>query len=125
MAGVLTDRMTADHFQPKAVRSAMGSLFRVPLAVTDDLPGELARLKKEGCRLIAAHLKGRCAYDEAVWPFRCGILLGNEGNGLSDAVSRLADELVRIPMEGRTESLNVSAAGAIMMYESFRNRRKA
>ena len=123
-AGILMDEETADPLQPKVVRGTMGAIFRLPFAVTDDLPGALAELKKQGVTLYAAHLEGSEEYDRVQYPARAAFLLGNEGNGLSDEIAALADVRIRIPMLGKTESLNVSTAGAVLLYEHFRQRRK-
>ena len=122
-AGILMDAGTADPWQPKVVRGTMGAIFRLPFAVTDDLPAALLTLKARGAVLYAAHLEGSREYDRISYPERAAFLLGNEGNGLSDGITALADARVRIPMAGRTESLNVSTAGAVLLYEHFRQRR--
>lgn len=123
-AGILMDAETADPWQPKVVRGTMGAIFRLPFAVSEDLPEALCELKARGMTLYAAHLEGSREYDRVSYPPRAAFLLGNEGNGLSDAVTSLADERIRIPMAGRTESLNVSTAGAVLLYEHFRQRRQ-
>ena len=123
-AGILMDAETADPWQPKVVRGTMGAIFRLPFAVSEDLPASLLELKARGMTLYAAHLEGSREYDRVSYPSRTAFLLGNEGNGLSDAVTALADERIRIPMAGRTESLNVSTAGAVLLYEHFRQRRE-
>ena len=123
-AGILIDEETADPLQPKVVRGTMGAIFRLPFAVSEDLPAALLELKARGMTLYAAHLEGSREYDRVSYPPRAAFLLGNEGNGLSDAVTALADERIRIPMAGWTESLNVSTAGAVLLYEHFRQRRK-
>ena len=126
--GILMDEETADPFQPKVVRGTMGAIFRLPFAVTEDLPGTLRELKEGTCgpavTLYAAHLEGSREYDRIDYPEKAAFLLGNEGNGLSREITALADVRVRIPMVGPTESLNVSVAGAILLYEHLRQRRK-
>lgn len=121
--GILMDEETADPFSPKVIRSTMGAIFRVPFKVCRDIPGEIAALKKNGYRIFAAHLEAEESFDSAVYPARCVVMLGNEGNGLSAETAALADARLRIPMEGKTESLNVSVAGALLLYEAYRQRR--
>lgn len=123
-AGILMDAETADPWQPKVVRGTMGAIFRLPFAVSEDLPEALLELKARGMTLYAAHLEGSREYDAVSYPPRVAFLLGNEGNGLSERITALADERIRIPMAGRTESLNVSTAGAVLLYEHFRQRRQ-
>ena len=106
----------ADVFSPKTIRSTMGSIFRVPHIVTDDLAGTVKELKKAGITVYAAHLKAEKHYDEYDYAEGCAILIGNEGSGLSEEISKEADALLKIPMEGRLESLNAAVAASILMY---------
>ena len=100
----------------------MGSVYRVPFVYTDDLERMLTFLKEHGIHIYAAHLKGRRYYDEEDYRCGCAFLIGNEGNGLSERVSACADTLIRIPMEGRVESLNAAVSASILAYEAFRQR---
>lgn len=113
---ILADRKTADIYNPKVIRSTMGSIFRVPFIYSEDLIGDLNVLKKSGVVSYAAHLKGDKFYDEVEYDKRRVILIGNEGMGLSDEISAVCDCLVKIPMEGKLESLNAAVAAALMMY---------
>lgn len=125
ITGVIMNRTTADIFHPKTIRSTMGSLFRVPFYISDNLQETIAVLKGKGIALYAAHLDGKVCYDEPDYTVPCGFLVGNEGNGLSPEIAALADAYVRIPMEGSVESLNAAVASALLMYEASRQRRKA
>ena len=122
MMGIICDPKTVDIYNPKVTRSTMGSLFRVPVMYTQDLAGVLDRLKAAGIKLCAAHLKGQSDYDETAYGDKVAVLIGNEGNGLSDEISHMADILVKIPMEGKLESLNAAVAAALMMYEVRRGK---
>lgn len=124
ITGVIMNRTTADIFHPKTIRSTMGSLFRVPFYISDNLQETIAVLKGKGIALYAAHLDGKVCYDEPDYTVPCGFLVGNEGNGLSPEIAALADAYVRIPMEGSVESLNAAVASALLMYETSRQRRK-
>lgn len=123
VTGVLMNKTTVDLFNPKTIRSTMGSIYRVPFYVVEDLQGALRQLKQEGVKLYAAHLKGSAMYDEFDYTTACGFLIGNEGNGLSDDIADLADTYIKIPMEGKVESLNAAVSGALLMYEANRQRR--
>ena len=123
MSGVLLSGGCADIFNPKVVRSTMGSLFRVPFYVAEDLTTEVEHMKNSGFTVFAAHLQGDCSYEEADYSGRTGILIGNEAGGLSEKLSALADVKVKIPMEGELESLNAAVSAALLMYEVHRNRR--
>ena len=122
--GVIMSSRTADIYNPKTIRSTMGSLFRVPFYVTEDLQGTVGELKESGIVMYAACLDGEKLYDEPDYTLPCGFLIGNEGNGLSPEIAELADIRIRIPMEGRTESLNAAVAAALLMYEANRQRRE-
>lgn len=120
--GILMNSGSVDPYAPKVVRSAMGAVFRMPFMITEDLPGEIMRLKNRGVRLYAAHLKGTGAHYEESFLGPSAFMIGNEGNGLSDETAALADSYLRIPMKGCTESLNAAVAASILMYEALRQR---
>lgn len=122
VTGVVMTKNTVDLFNPKTVRSTMGSIYRVPFIVTDDLEATLTTMKKAGVSLYAAHLKGENSYDAYDYKKDCGFLIGNEGNGLTDAIADMADTYIRIPMEGKLESLNAAVSAALLMYECHRQR---
>lgn len=124
VTGVIMSRDTVDLYNPKVIRSTMGSVYRVPFLYTEDLKETLGKVKARGVRLFAAHLEGRKNYEEADYTGAIGFLVGNEGNGLSDEISALADEKIRIPMAGEVESLNAAVAAAILMFEAARQRRR-
>ena len=113
---MLASQGTVDVYNPKVIRSTMGSVYRIPVIYSDDLIRDLNILKESGVRLYAAHLKGRSYYNEIGYTDRTGILIGNEAAGLSDEVSAAADELVKIPMQGQVESLNAAVAAALLMF---------
>lgn len=114
---IIADNRTVDVYNPKVTRSTMGSLFRVPVIYTDDLAEAIKKLQKSGVCIYAAHLNGECDYTDVSYGERAAIMIGNEGNGLSDEISALSDTLVKIPMSGKVESLNAAVAAALMMYE--------
>ena len=120
--GIILSRDCVDMYNPKVIRSTMGSVFRVPVYVSDDLSGDIDKLKAKGVCIFGAHLNGKEFYDES-FEGSCGFLIGNEGNGLSEAVSSKADKLIRIPMCGKVESLNAATSVAVIAYEVLRQRR--
>lgn len=123
MTGVVLTKGCVDLFNPKVVRSTMGSLFRVPFYVCQDMEEEMKFMQKQGFCFFAAHLQGTKDFTEESYEGSIGILIGNEANGLSGAVSGLADCKVKIPMEGELESLNAAVSAALFMYEVRRKRR--
>lgn len=124
--GIIMSKGCVDIYNPKTIRSTMGSLYRVPFVYTDDLSGTIRSLQKEGICFYAAHLKGIGFYDEVDYTAAKGIgfLIGNEGNGLKDETADLADSYIKIPMEGKVESLNAAIAATVLMYEAYRQKRK-
>lgn len=123
VTGIILNRSCADILQPKVVRSTMGSIYRVPFYEAEDFISLLGQLKTRGFKLFAAHLSGDLYDTEGEFMGRIGLLIGNEANGLSKETSRMADKLIKIPMAGKVESLNVAIAAAILMYEASRQRR--
>ena len=119
ITGIIMSSDCADIYNPKVIRSTMGSVFRVPFAVVDDLPNAVEELKANGIVTYAAHLKGE-PYSLGMIDKDCALLIGNEARGLRDEVSHKADKLIRIPMAGKVESLNAAIATAILMYEAVR-----
>jgi TrmH family RNA methyltransferase len=112
---------TADPFNPKVIRSTMGAIFRMPFHVAEDFHGVIRLLKKEGYDVYAAHLDGEVFYN-ADYRRSCAFLIGNEGRGLTKETAAMADCKIRIPMEGKVESLNASVAASLIMYEVMRQR---
>ena len=121
--GIIMSKNTVDLFNPKTIRSTMGSIYRMPYYVSEDLSETISFLKKKGIQTYAAHLKGTQSYDQPDYTGPTAFLIGNEGNGLSDAIAEQADTYIRIPMEGKVESLNASIAATLLMYEVNRQRR--
>lgn len=121
--GIIMTKETVDLFHPKTVRSTMGSIYRMPFYITDQLQETLELLHDRGVCTYAAHLKGTKSYDAFDYTKPTAFLIGNEGNGLTDAIADQAKEYLRIPMEGQLESLNAAMAAGILMYEAYRQRR--
>ena len=121
-SGIIMTKGCADLFNPKVVRSTMGSIYRVPFFVTDDIEGTINSVKNAKIEVFAAHLKGEHFYDEIAYK-DAAFLIGNEGNGLKNSTAALADTYIKIPMAGKLESLNASMAAGILMYEHNRQMR--
>lgn len=118
----ILNKTTVDLYNPKTIRATMGSIYRKPVIVVDNLSETISQLRKQGVKFFAAHLKGQQDFYEEDYSGSCGFLIGNEGNGLSEEVANLADTYIKIPMEGEVESLNAAIAAAILMYEAKRQR---
>ena len=114
---------TADIYNPKVIRSTMGSVLRVPFVYAPDLKEACEQMKKAGIRLYAAHLKGMHNYDQEDYTKATGFLIGNEAKGLTDEMAAIADTYIKIPMAGQVESLNAAVASSVLMFEAARQRR--
>lgn len=123
VTGIILSADTVDIYNPKTIRSTMGSIYRMPFCYAENLGRVIGELKRRGITVYAAHLKGTKDYDAPDYRKGCGFLIGNEGNGLTEELAAQADEYIRIPMCGRVESLNAAVASAVLMYEAFRQRR--
>lgn len=124
ITAVIAGGGTVDLYNPKTIRSTMGSIYRMPFFQADDFKNAVCRMKERGMKLYAAHLEGSRLYDEPDYREKCGFLIGNEGKGLTEGTSELADAYIRIPMEGKAESLNAAIAASVLMYEANRQKRR-
>lgn len=124
ISGVIMSKNTVDIYNPKTIRSTMGSVYRVPFLYTDNVHETISQMKLLGVKVYAAHLNGNNSYTKEDYSGKCAFLIGNEGNGLKEETAALADGLIRIPMEGKVESLNAAVSSAIIMYEVNRQRKK-
>lgn len=122
MSGVVLSKGCVDLFNPKVVRSTMGALYRVPYYITEDMSTEVEFLKSRKFHITAARLDADLDYTHADYCGRTGLLIGNEARGLRAGTSIKADVGVKIPMEGRLESLNAAVSAALLMYEVHRQR---
>ena len=120
--GIIMTKGTVDIYNPKTIRSTMGSVYRMPFIYTDDLLGVMKQLQEKEVKLYAAHLKGNQFYHQLDYKGATAFLIGNEGNGLKDETADAADVYMKIPMEGKVESLNAAVASVILMYEAARQR---
>lgn len=116
MSGIILSKGSVDIFNPKVIRSTMGSIFRVPFLYVEDTLATMKLLQEHGVKLYAAYLSGSEEYDKIAYANRCAIMIGNEANGLLPETAEAADVRVRIPMAGELESLNAAVAAAILMY---------
>lgn len=122
VTGVIMSPNTVDIYNPKTIRSTMGSIFRVPFVYVQDFEEAVSECQKSGVKVYAAHLDGKNTYLGEDYSTPTAFLIGNEGNGLTDDITKQADTLIRIPMEGEVESLNAAIACTILTYEAVRQR---
>lgn len=124
VTGVILSSDCVDIYNPKVIRSTMGSVFRMPFIYVEDLPTVVKMLGEKEIHTYAAHLKGKCSYEEEDFTKGTAFLIGNEGNGLQDEVADAAEIYVKIPMCGEVESLNAAIAASVLMFEAARQRRQ-
>ena len=121
---VLTERRAAP-LSPVAVKASAGASEHLRIARVVNLVRALEDLKEQNIWVIGLDERGTSDYDEFDFSGDCVLVLGREGAGLHDLVRRTCDHLLRIPMAGGVSSLNVSTAGAVVLYEAARQRRAA
>lgn len=107
---------------PDAVKTSAGGLFHVPVCREKDTLSAVRFLKENGYRIVGATEKGAAPYTDAEYRVPVAIVMGSEDTGISDGVLRICDDLAAIPIVGKIESLNVSVAAGIMIYEALRQR---
>ncbi len=115
---------SVDAYNPKTVRATAGSLFHLPVVRDASIPEAVDALRARGCRILAAAAEGSTDVFEADLSGPVAFLFGNEAWGLPPEVMELADESIRVPLDGRTESLNLAAAASICLFEWRRQDRE-
>jgi 23S rRNA (guanosine2251-2'-O)-methyltransferase len=121
---VLTERRSAP-LSPVAIKASAGASEHVRIARVVNLVRALEQLQAANIWSVGLDERGTLNYDEFDFTGSCVLVLGREGAGLHDLVRKTCDHLLRIPMTGGVSSLNVSAAGAVVLYEAARQRRQA
>src|SRR5271165_621544 len=119
---VLTERRAAP-LSPVAIKASAGAAEHVRIARVVNLVRALEQLKEKNIWCVGLDERGTSSYEEYDYTSNTVIVLGREGDGLHDLVRRTCDHLLKIPMAGQVSSLNVSAAGAVVMFEAARQRR--
>lgn len=120
---VIVSKETADSYNPKVVRSTMGAIFRVKVIESNNLIETLKNMKKHKYKIMATSLETENSIYDVDYNKKV-IVIGNEANGVEKEILDCADEKIKIPMLGKTESLNASVATAVILYEYVRNKIK-
>ncbi|HJJ03312.1 MAG: RNA methyltransferase [Clostridia bacterium] len=121
LSQVVVSKKTGDIFNPKVVRSTMGAIFRINIIQSDDLVATIKEIKKHKFKVIATSLQTNDSIYDIDYK-KSAIIIGNEANGVSQEVMETADKKVKIPMLGKTESLNAAVATGVMLYEYVRQK---
>ena len=119
---ILTERRSAP-LSAVAVKASAGAVEHLRIARVVNLVRALEELKEQNIWVIGLDERGETDYDRFDLTGNCVLVMGREGAGLHDLVRRTCDHLLRIPMKGGVSSLNVSTAGAVVLYEAYRQRR--
>ena len=121
LSQILVSKGTADSYNPKVVRSTMGAIFRVKIIECADLEKTLKEIKKHKFEIVVTSLQTKNSIYDIHYKKKV-IVIGNEANGVEEKIQKLADKKVKIPMLGKTESLNASVATGIILYEYVRQK---
>lgn len=119
-SGVMTIKGTADLYSPKIVRATAGSLFRMPVYAADSPKEAVEILESAGKTILATGFDTELYYYDVEMKENTGLIIGNEGNGISDELMQQAHKIIKIPMDGEIDSLNAAVAAGILMYEAVR-----
>ena len=122
VAGIIMSSGTVDIYNPKTVRSTMGSVYRVPFTYCDDFLKAIDNAKKKGIRVYATSPVDSKSFYECDYTKKSAFIIGNESAGISDEVISAADERIMIPMDGKVESLNAAIAATVICFEAKRCR---
>ncbi len=120
---VIAMKGTADIYSPKTVRAATGSLFRMPVVFMDSSTELVEFTRAAGKKLVATCFDTDSYYFDEDLTEDIALVIGNEGNGISQEIIESSDLRIKIPMHGNIESLNASVAAGILMYETVRGRK--
>ncbi|RLB06956.1 MAG: 23S rRNA (guanosine(2251)-2'-O)-methyltransferase RlmB [Deltaproteobacteria bacterium] len=122
--GVIIPKARAAGITPVVAKSSAGAVFHVPVVRVANIPNTLRKIKNSGVWVIGATAEARQEIYHQDLNIPLALVIGGEGRGMRPLVKRECDLLVSIPMKGKINSLNVSVAGAVILYEVLRQRRK-
>lgn len=120
--GVFLLKGTTDIYKPKALRATMGSIFHVPVIQNLEPDDIVTYLNNKSIKLVTGDPRGEKEAYRCDLTVPCALLVGSEAEGVRAGVLKILSELVRIPMPGRAESLNVAVSASILLYEALRQR---
>ena len=121
--GVLLSKGCVELYNPKVIRSTLGSIFHLPVVEGLDLKEVLPEIKVSGFKIFSSEVHQGKNYTKISYPEKICLLIGSEASGVRKEVSNLADEKIKIPIFGKAESLNASVACGILLYEIIRNKK--
>ena len=122
VAGVITTKNTCDPFSPKSLRGAMGSAFRLPIWREAEYLDVIDWCHNRSIPTVCTDASGETPYTGIDWTVAAALILGPESSGLDENELAAAQQIIAIPMHGDVESLNVSVAAGIVLFEAARQR---
>ncbi|MBM7615930.1 TrmH family RNA methyltransferase [Alkaliphilus hydrothermalis] len=121
---VLITKGSVDPYNSKTLRATMGAVFHFPVVQVEEDEELIEFLKKNKVRMVATHLDTENTYDMIDYKGSIALIIGNEANGIQEGFVAQAEEMIKIPIVGKIESLNASVAAGVLIYKAFENRRK-
>ena len=118
---IIISKNTVDAYSPKVIRSTMGAIYRIRIIEVDKIVDTLNNLKNSGFKIVTTQLDANSSIYDVDYSNKV-VVIGNEANGVSEEVKEISDIKLKIPMLGKTESLNASVATGIMIYEYVRQK---
>jgi TrmH family RNA methyltransferase len=119
---VICTKGTCDVYNPKTVRGASGALFKIPIVENVEYDLVINQLKEKGITTLACHQESQKPYWQADLTRACALVFGNEGQGFAESSLEACDEIIAIPMNKESESLNVAMACAIVLFAASEQR---
>ncbi len=124
VAGLILSSNTVDPFSPKTVRSSMGSIFRLPFLLNQDIEKAISKLQLCGYKIWATSTTGQISFWEVDFTKPTAVIFGQEGGGLPENIIKTAEGALTIPMRSEVESLNVAMAAGLVIFEALRQKYK-
>jgi TrmH family RNA methyltransferase len=118
--GILLSTGCVELYNPKVIRSTMGSIFHLPVIEKLELKEIIPELKSSGFKTFASDVRQGKDYTRLNYPEKTCLLIGSEAAGIRKEILNSADERIKIPIYGKAESLNASVAAGILLYEIIR-----
>lgn len=118
---IVVSKGTADCYNTKVIRSTMGAIFRVNIIECEELEKTLKEIQENSFKVVVTSLQTKKSLYDIEFNKKA-IIIGNEANGVEKKIQNMADEKIKIPMLGKTESLNVSVATGVILYEYVRQK---
>jgi 23S rRNA (guanosine2251-2'-O)-methyltransferase len=120
--GLVVPETGSAQINPEAIKASAGALTKINICREKSLVTSVKYLKAHGLKIFGADMLGAKAIADVDFNGPCAIVMGAEGEGISEAILRLCDENIQIPMKGKTESLKVSVSAGVILYEAMKQR---